>query len=156
MSNRNGKIKLLEEKANDEKRISKEISKLANSIRSDAVRSILQVIVLDTKRHEKFYKTASSLLDPSRKMIKPSELAKIQSSLEHRVQEEVKNLEEVKKIANEEQNPKVKAILEAIIEDEMRHHKIFQTLKEVIIRGEIIEEQDIWEGLWIKGAWITE
>jgi len=89
-------------------------------------------------------------------MIKPSELAKIQSSLEHHVQEEVKNLEEVKKIANEEQNPKVKAILEAIIEDEMRHHKIFQTLKEVIIRGEIIEEQDIWEGLWIKGAWITE
>ncbi|MEM3404275.1 MAG: hypothetical protein QXJ17_07060 [Nitrososphaeria archaeon] len=156
MRYRNKKVNLLEEKANEEKKISREISKLANSIRSDAVRSILQVIVLDTERHAKLYKSAANLLDPSRKMTKPSELAKIQNNLEYHIQEESKNLEEIRKLADEETNPKVKAILEVIIEDEIRHHKIFQTLKEAVMRYEVIEEQDIWENLWTREAWITK
>ena len=66
------------------------------------------------------------------------------------------HLEDAKKIADSVTDPKVKITLNAIVDDEIRHHKLFQTLKEAVMEKETIEEEDMWNRMWDPEIWMEE
>jgi hypothetical protein len=41
-----------------------------------------------------------------------------------------------------------------ISEDETRHHKIFLSLKDIIMSEKTVKEDDMWAMLWEKGVWL--
>jgi rubrerythrin len=46
------------------------------------------------------------------------------------------------------ENEKVRLLLNAILTDEKRHHKLLKEVLEILVRGETITEEDWWDVLW--------
>jgi len=53
-------------------------------------------------------------------------------------------------------DPKVSLLLNAIMADERKHHKLLKRIADVLVRGETITEHDWWEAVWkdVPGLWI--
>jgi rubrerythrin len=53
------------------------------------------------------------------------------------------------------ENEKVSFILETIIADERRHHKVLLNVQELLVRGETVTEEDWWDAVWgdVPGLW---
>ena len=149
-------IEVMEEMAKGEEKLSKEIDKLAGSVRSYSIKLLLEVMALDSRRHAKFYESLANILEPGRRMISSADLSRIQEKIEYHIKEEAYHLNEVKKLADSTDNPKVKMILNIIIKDEIRHHSIFQALKNEVIAKETIVEEDLWNKMYDPSIWMQE
>ena len=55
---------------------------------------------------------------------------------------------ESRTLMEEEQNKRVRRLLEEIYADEIRHHKFLSNLLEVVIKKDMILETDIWDMIW--------
>jgi rubrerythrin len=146
-------IKTFEEMAKGEEKLAKEIDKLAGSVRSYGIKLLLEVMALDSRRHAKFYGTLADILEPGRRMISPADLSRIQEKIEYHIKEEAYHMNEVKKMADSTDNPKVKMILNIILKDEIRHHSIFQALKDEVIVKETLIEEDLWNRMYDPSIW---
>jgi len=53
------------------------------------------------------------------------------------------------------EDERISLILNAIVEDERRHHKLLRRVHEILVSGEAITEQDWWEAIWkdVPGLW---
>ena len=53
------------------------------------------------------------------------------------------------------ENEKVSFILNSIIEDERRHHKVLKRVEELLVRGETVTEDDWWDAAFgdVPGLW---
>jgi len=146
-------IKTFEELAKGEVKLSKELDKLAGSVRSYGIKLLLEVMALDSRRHAKFYETLADILEPRRRMISPVDFGRIHEKIEYHIKEEAYHLNEVKKMADATDNPKVKMILNIILKDEMRHHSIFKALKDEVIIKETLIEEDLWNRMYDPSIW---
>jgi hypothetical protein len=45
-------------------------------------------------------------------------------------------------------NPKKKLIMEAILNDELIHHKLLLNIYEIIAKAEALTEEKMWDILW--------
>ena len=53
------------------------------------------------------------------------------------------------------ENEKLELLLQAILLDERRHHKLLKTLHEILVKGETVTEGDWWDAIWgdVPGLW---
>lgn len=149
-------IKTFEEMAKGEEKLAKEIDRLAGSVRSYGIKLLLEVMALDSRRHAKLYGTLADILEPGRRMISPADLGRIQEKIEYHIKEEAYHMNEVKRIADSTDNPKVKMILNIILKDEIRHHSIFQALKDEVIVKETLIEEDLWNRMYDPSIWTQD
>ncbi len=149
-------IKTFEEMAKGEEKLAKEIDRLAGSVRSYGIKLLLEVMALDSRRHAKLYGTLADILEPGRRMISPEDLGRIQEKIEYHIKEEAYHMNEVKRIADSTDNPKVKMILNIILKDEIRHHGIFQALKDEVIVKETLIEEDLWNRMYDPSIWMQD
>jgi rubrerythrin len=149
-------IKTFEEMAKGEEKLAKEIDRLAGSVRSYGIKLLLEVMALDSRRHAKLYGTLADILEPGRRMISPADLSRIQEKIEYHIKEEAYHMNEVKRIADSTANPKVKMILNIILKDEIRHHSIFQALKDEVIVKETLIEEDLWNRMYDPSIWMKD
>jgi hypothetical protein len=66
-----------------------------------------------------------------------------------RIEEEL--MKKIDRVLPAVENDKVKLLLNAILSDEKRHHELLKMVLEIIVRGETITQEDLWDLLW-KGA----
>jgi len=45
-------------------------------------------------------------------------------------------------------NKKVRLLLNAILEDEKRHHELLKRILEILVKGETITDEDWWNIIW--------
>jgi rubrerythrin len=53
------------------------------------------------------------------------------------------------------ENKKVLFILNTIIEDERRHHRVLKRVEELLVKGETVTEEDWWDAAFgdVPGLW---
>jgi bacterioferritin (cytochrome b1) len=61
---------------------------------------------------------------------------------------EVKVIQKLREIIPLVQNEKVKLLLNAILEDEKRHHDLLQKVLNILVKGETITDKDWWDVMW--------
>ncbi|MBE0512777.1 hypothetical protein IBX38_06985, partial [Candidatus Bathyarchaeota archaeon] len=61
---------------------------------------------------------------------------------------EVELIERISEVIPSIENEKVRLLLNAILLDEKRHHKLLKKVLEILVRGETITEEDWWDVLW--------
>lgn len=76
------------------------------------------------------------------------EAEQFEDSLKKHIKVEDKMLREVKALMESEEDDRVKFLLSEIYVDEERHHKFMNNLLEVVIKRDIISNEDIWNMLW--------
>ena len=154
MSKETGMRDIFKKISKDEEKRSKEIGRLTGGIKNEAVRSLLQVLEMDTLKHAKYYSMIASMMSLSKEAISVDDQSKIQNEIDYHVREEAQHLEQLKHLTETSDNPRIKSVLNMINEEETRHHKIFLSLKDIIMSEKTVKEDDMWAMLWEKGVWL--
>jgi rubrerythrin len=148
-------VKFLEKQITLENIIVKSITESAEKIDNEAVSTALQGISLDSKKHAMMYKSAISLMTTTSAALNDEQLDLQKKVVDDHIKMEEAVIKELDKMLPSVENDKVEILLKAILQDEKRHHKLLNTLYEILIRGEAVTEGDWWDAVWgdVPGLW---
>ena len=148
-------LKFLENQISLENKIVKSIKDSADKIDNEAVSTALLGISLDSKKHAMMYRSAISLMTTSSAALNQEQLDLQRKVVNDHIKMEEAVIKELEKMLPTVENEKVELLLKAILQDEVRHHKLLKTLYEILIRGEAVTEGDWWDAVWgdVPGLW---
>ncbi len=148
-------LKFLENQISLENQIVKSIKDSAGTIDNEAVSTALLGISLDSKKHAMMYSSAISLMTSSSAALNQEQLDLQKKVVNDHIGMEETVIKELEKMLPTVENEKVELLLRAILQDEVRHHKLLKTLYEILIRGEAVTEGDWWDAVWgdVPGLW---
>jgi hypothetical protein len=117
-------------------------------VKNPPVRGVLKGISLDSVKHAEMYAAASQLLTGVAQALTQENLDKQKSTVEKHIHMELELIKKISNVLPTVEDAKVKLLLNAILEDEKRHHELLKLVLEILVRGETITEEDWWELLW--------
>ena len=117
-------------------------------VKNPPVKGVLKGISLDSVKHAEMYGAASELLTGVSQALTQEHLDKQKALVEKHIRMEAELIKKISKVLPSVENEKVKLLLNAILEDEKRHHELLKMVLEILVRGETITEEDWWELLW--------
>lgn len=141
-------VNFLKEQVKIENKIVQSLNKSLVDIDNPAVKGVLRGISLDSVKHAEMYTSAVQLLTSMPKALQQEQLDQQKNLLEKHIQMEATLIEKISKTLPKVKNAKVKLLLEAILQDEKRHHELLKQILEILVKGETITEDDWWDTLW--------
>ncbi len=117
-------------------------------IKNPAVKGVLNGISLDSLKHAQMYSSAITLLTSVPQALTEGNLDKQKELVKKHIELEVKVIQKLGEIIPLVQNEKVKLLLNAILEDEKRHHDLLQKVLNILVKGETITDKDWWDVMW--------
>lgn len=117
-------------------------------VKNPPVKGVLKGISLDSVKHAELYAAAVELLTTVSRALSQENLDKQRALVERHIRMEAELIKKISKVLPSVENEKVKLLLNAILEDEKRHHALLKMVLEILVRGETITEEDWWELLW--------
>lgn len=141
-------VNFLKEQVRIENKIVQSLNKSLVDIDNPTVKGVLRGISLDSVKHAEMYTSAVQLLTGMPKALQQEQLDQQKNLLEKHIQMEATLIEKISKTLPKVKNAKVKLLLEAILQDEKRHHELLKQILEILVKGETITEDDWWDTLW--------
>jgi rubrerythrin len=131
------------------------VRKAIDDIDNAAVSTALRGISLDSKKHAMMYNSAIALLTMTSIALNEEQLDTQKDVIEKHIRMEEAVIKQLEAKLPDIDNNKVKALLEAIMVDEKRHHKLLKQLLSILVRGETVTEGDWWDAIWgdVPGLW---
>ena len=139
---------LMKEMVRREKEIVASVRDSLEKMSHPAVKEVLEGISLDSLKHAKMYEAALRLLAGVREGVKEEQLREQEELLRKHLRWEEELMGKIGSVLPEVENEKVRMLLEAILSDEKRHHLLLKKVLELLVRGETITEEDLWDLLW--------
>jgi ribonucleotide reductase beta subunit family protein with ferritin-like domain len=148
MSEKNQLIEFMKRQITTENEIVSSLNKGVANIKNPPVRAILKGISLDSVKHAELYAAAIKLLTDVSTALNQENLDQQHALVEKHIEMEAELIKKLEKMMPGIENSKVKFILNTIFMDERRHHAMLKTILEIIVKGETITEDDLWDELW--------
>ena len=148
MSSKGELLNFLKDHIKVEKKIVDSLNSSLVEIKNPAVKGVLKGISLDSSKHADMYSAAVKLLTEVSPALTQEHLDKQKSLVEEHIRLELELIEKISKKLPSIENEKVRLLLNAILQDETRHHKLLKKVLEILVRGETITEEDWWDVLW--------
>ncbi len=136
-----------------EKEYARELEELARSLPNPVLRVLLEGIAEDSYKHSKIYLAALDVLDGKVGMISRRELEDLKRAIKKHVEEEARMVRLARELADSTENPRLKLLLEAVYEDEVRHHALLKAIEKYVEEHEAIDEEEFWEQVWKESRW---
>jgi rubrerythrin len=145
----------LESMIEAEKAIVKSVEESLEELGNYAVEAALKGISLDSMKHAMLYGSALAILTESRTPLDETQLERQRDLVERHITMEERVIARLEEMIPPVENEKVSFILETIIADERRHHKVLLKVQELLVRGETVTEEDWWDAVWgdVPGLW---
>lgn len=115
---------------------------------NEVVRELILSVMVDSKKHAGLYKAAAYIMEGRSLSIMEEEFVELEKRLKLHIEKEKEMLDAVKGLMDEIDDERVKKILLKIYDDELMHHPFMQTFLDVVLKRELISEQDIWDMLF--------
>jgi rubrerythrin len=100
---------------------------------------------VDSKKHAGLYKTAAYIMEGKSLSIMDLEFEELEKHLKLHIEKEQEMIDAAKGLMDEVEDQRVKKILTWIYEDELFHHPMLKVLLEVVLKREMISEEDVWD-----------
>ena len=145
----------LESMIEAEKAIVKSVEESLEELGNYAVEAALKGISLDSMKHAMLYGSALAILTESRTPLDETQLERQRDLVERHITMEERVIARLEEMIPRVENEKISFILETIIADERRHHKVLLNVQELLVRGETVTEEDWWDAVWgdVPGLW---
>jgi len=141
-------ITFLERQIEIEKKIVESLENTLGEIGNPIVKGVLKGISLDSVKHAEMYEAAVKLLTRVSQALTQENLDKQRELVKEHIRIEVELIKRISEVMPSIEDEKVRLLLNAILLDEKRHHKLLKEILEILIRGETITEEDWWEVIW--------
>lgn len=136
----------MEEMAQMEEKYAVSYDKNVAGLGNVVIAEMMKGVALDSKKHASLYRAIASILKGPLG-ITDIEYDQLETTLKEHIKIEEKMLTEVKGLLGEE-DKRVVFILNEIYADELKHHKFLSNLLEVVVKRDMIFEEDIWAMIW--------
>jgi rubrerythrin len=141
-------VSFLREQIKIEHKIVESLNSALREIGNPTVKGVLRGISLDSVKHAEMYAAAVTLLTSVSQALTQEHLDKQRELVKEHIRIEAELIERISEVMPSIENEKVKLLLNAILLDEKRHHKLLKEVLELLVRGETITEEDWWDVLW--------
>jgi len=141
-------VTFLKKQIKIEDKIVESLNHTLREIGNPAVKGVLKGISLDSVKHAVMYTAAVKLLTSVSQALTQEHLDKQIELVKEHIRIEVELIERISEVIPSIENKKVTLLLNAILLDEKRHHKLLKEVLEILVRGETITEEDWWDVLW--------
>ena len=148
MNSRDELLVFLEKQIKVENKIVESLDRGLRKIGNPTVKGVLKGISLDSLKHAEMYAAAVKLLTSVSQALTQEHLDEQKKLVEEHIRIELELIKRISKVVPRIENEKVRLLLNAILLDEKRHHKLLKEVLEVLVRGETITEEDWWDILW--------
>ena len=148
-------INFFENQIELENKIVQSVSDAIDNIDNLAVKTALRGISLDSSKHAEMYRSAIALLTSSSATLNEEQLDLQRKVVERHIKMEAAVIKQLEAKIPDVKNEKLELLLQAILLDERRHHKLLKTLLEILVKGETVTEGDWWDAIWgdVPGLW---
>ena len=148
MSTKDELVNFLKEQIKIENTIVRSLNKTLPELVNPPVKGVLKGISLDSLKHAEMYASAVTLLTSVSKALTQENLDMQKDLVEKHIQMEAELIQKIGKMLPSVKDKRVKLLLNAILADEKRHHKLLKQVLEILVKGETITEEDLWNILW--------
>lgn len=138
-----------------EEEIVRSVESAVGDLKNFAVRSVLRGISYDSLKHAELYRSAGELLSEPRPALDEGQLDVQRALVERHIAMEERVIARLEEMIPGVESEKVSFILNSIIEDERRHHKVLKRVEELMVKGETVTEEDWWDAAFgdVPGLW---
>ncbi|MEM2341894.1 MAG: hypothetical protein QXI48_01225 [Candidatus Bathyarchaeia archaeon] len=131
-----------------EKEIVDSLNKSIGDVANLAVREVLIGISFDSMKHSEMYSAALELLTKVPQAITQEQLDRQRGLVEKHINIEASLIKKISEMLPLVKDEKVKLLLNAILEDERKHHELLKKVLETLVKGEAVTEEDWWNMIW--------
>ena len=148
-------VKFLKGMVEAEEEIVRSVESAVEDMKNFAERRNLRGISYDSLKHAEMYRSAGELLSEPRPALDEGQLDVQRALVARHIAMEEGVIARLEEMIPGVENEKVSFILNAIIEDERRHHKGLKRVEELLVRGETVTEEDWWDAAFgdVPGIW---
>jgi hypothetical protein len=125
-----------------------ELDKEYRGYGNEVVRQLIASVMVDSNKHAGLYKTAAYIVEGKSLSIMDLEFEELEKHLRLHIEMEQEMIDAAKGLMEEVEDQRVKKILTWIYEDELFHHPMMKVLLEVVLKREMISEEDVWDMLF--------
>jgi len=111
---------------------------------NDYVEMLIQSIGYDSRKHAGLYRAAADIIEGKSMSLMASKMEELEKELREHILVEKQMIKNVQQLMEEIDNERAKALLSIIEEDEKTHHPLMEKILEVVLKPEVLEDQDIW------------
>ena len=148
MSSNEELVALFKNQIKIEQTIVDSVNKELTEMKNPAVKGVLKGISLDSAKHADMYSSAITLLTTVSQALTEENLDKQRAVLQKHIELEARIISKLKQVIPSVQNEKVKLLLSAILDDEIRHHALLKKVLDILVSGETITDNDWWDVIW--------
>jgi rubrerythrin len=149
-------LNFLEKMIEAEEKIVISINDSIENLENYAVKTALKGISLDSQKHAEMYRSALIIMNEKSQPLDEKQFDEQRDLVSRHIKMEEDVMGKLEKMMPKIENERISFLLETILSDERRHHKVLRKLHETLVRGETILEQDWWDAIWkdVPGLWI--
>jgi|Deesub1362A_J573_1020465.scaffolds.fasta_scaffold01992_4 rubrerythrin len=122
------------------------LEKAVENIRNSLVKELIQSISMDSKKHASFYRAIVQHIENPLAPISEEEYEELERAIRRHIEIEEEMIKFIQEVRKRTVDKRVEFILKSILVDEHRHHELLRDLLELVIRKELVTE-DEWEDL---------
>jgi rubrerythrin len=148
MAKKNDLLDFIKRQIKIEKEIVESLNEALKDMVNQPVKGVLRGISLDSLKHAEMYDSALMLLTTTHQALTQEQLDRQRSLVEKHIRIEAELIKKIGDVLPEVENMKVKLLLNAILADEKRHHELLKEVLEILVRGETITDEDLWDLIW--------
>jgi rubrerythrin len=141
-------VRFIREQINVEREIVDSLNKGIADTVNPAVRETLKGISFDSMKHAEMYSAALELLTKVPQAITQNQLERQRKLIEKHIKMEANLIRRISEELPSVRDEKIKLLLNAILNDERRHHELLKKVLEILVKGETITEEDWWNMIW--------
>ncbi|MHA2224073.1 MAG: ferritin-like domain-containing protein [Candidatus Hodarchaeales archaeon] len=131
-----------------EEKIVESAENTIQNMKNKMVRELILGIAMDSNKHASLLNALIALNSESTPLIAEEITDQIKLNLETHIELEQYAIDNYQKLWKVLDNEKEKLVIKAILNDEIRHHKLLKQIYTMIIEKEGITEQDLWDWTW--------
>ncbi len=141
-------LEILKSWVDEELKYSARLQELAAKLKHPVLKAIFQAIAKDSEKHHHLLKAMIEYIEENNPFITEEDLELIKESIRQHIEEEKESILDLTRIREQVKDPALLLLIDAMLEDEKRHHELLANIQKVIAEKETITDQDLWDYLW--------
>ena len=141
------KIKFFERQINLEKEIINAAEKSVKDIKNELVKELILSIALDSKKHVSILNALLTMNTSVSPYIEEEKLDMLKENIQQHIRLEVEAIKTYKELLDKIENKSERMLLQAVYDDELRHHALLKRILKSIIEDEALTQDDIWDSI---------
>lgn len=146
-------LELARSMAEKEKEYAGKLRRLSDEIGHPVLKALITGIASDSEKHGMFYEAVVKLLSEEYPLMSQEKLDLIHEAIKKHIDVEAEMIKLTGELAKEVKDPRLKLILMAIHDDEVKHHNLLVSIEKHIAEALTLTEQDLWDMVWKDSLW---